>query len=315
MSPRTERSRLRLAAKLWTFVLGVALAVAATVEARAPAIHILQPVAGAPVTSHPVLVRGTVEAAPGDVRALLNGRPVFLIQNGEWATLVDLPVGTHTLRAEAIAGGRILSRVETRVAVTGALPNRWPLLLNGVSVGLGIGRNVPMGGAPLRWPFFLDPRTAIAGELDPDGAGQVARLRVGEEYTHEFRAPGFYGPTFRYADEDGRTFVQQGLVVVLDPTWLEAVLQGLWTAYREAAIQGDLEQLVALVETRKRDEFRLFVEMMGFQEIRRLAATAGATLTLVRIGIGGALARTSPPEAELSFVLDPMDGRWRHQHR
>src|SRR5881397_3662951 len=75
-----------------------------------PVLSIVYPAPGPPVTSHPVLIRGTVEPPDPELRVTVNGQPTFMLQGGEWATLWDLPAGTHGLLDTRPAGGGARAR-------------------------------------------------------------------------------------------------------------------------------------------------------------------------------------------------------------
>lgn len=134
---------------------------AASLPDSPPIVRILQPVPGTPVTSHPVLVRGTVEPPNADVRITVNRRPVFLVQNGEWAILIDLAPGLQTLTAEVVVGSQVIAKTETKVTVMGPLPESWPLVVSGIWWHLGRKR-VPIGTPPLTQSFYLDRYCAYA---------------------------------------------------------------------------------------------------------------------------------------------------------
>ncbi len=280
-----------------------------------PAVRILQPVPEAVVRAHPVLVRGTIEPPDADVAIRLNGQPVFVIQNGEWATLIDLPAGVHTLSAEVRAAGRLLSRAESRVTVPSPIPEEWPLFFNGISWP-GIRLYVPIGTPPFDWSFSLDPASQAEGELDPEGFGRMAGvLRRGARHRHTYQKPGFYVPTLRYRDAKGQAFTQQGLVVVFDRDWLEPILQARWAAFLGAVRRNDREEALRLVGGRGRLLLRLAFEEFGPRELAKWADMHGA---LSLEGLNGLTAVCTVPvdgrPMPVYFDLGSSDGQWRYHH-
>src|SRR5437867_642971 len=149
MPSRRVRRAMRLAAVLWVTaswiptLLGVDPALGAT--APPPVIRILEPAAGTPVAAYPVLIHGTVTPPDPDLRVTVNAWPTLMLPDGQWATLRELPPGTHELIVEGRARGAVVSRTVQRVTVAGPAPIRWPLLLRGGAqwAGLGMDRAVP----------------------------------------------------------------------------------------------------------------------------------------------------------------------------
>lgn len=282
-----------------------------------PVIRIRQPVSGTTVRAHPALVRGTIDPPATNVRITVNGWPVFLIQNGDWATLIDLPVGTHTLTADLRVAGRLLSRAETTVTVAGRVPEpgEWPLLFTGgANWPLDIGRDVPIGMPPFEWRFRLAPNTVAEGELDPEGTGQIVQTLSGAGYVHAFRTPGLYTPTFRYTDKSGGMTTQQALVVVFDPAWLEPILQALWDEFQAAVARNDHQAVLALTHSARRRLLRLLLEVFGPLDLRTLGVPTGPVkLTLERVAYGLAWCRAQerPNSDYIRFAIDPSVGQWR----
>ncbi len=287
-----------------------------------PLVRVLQPDVRAPLTAHPVLLRGVVQPPDPDLRVTVDGRPAFMIQGGEWAILRDLPAGTHTLLVEGRARGQVVSRADLRVAIAGPRPIQWPLQfrLGPLAAAREIEREVLLGLAPFEWQFRLDVTSGVAnGQLDPEGAGgRPHELRAGEVYTHPFRSPGFYGPTLRYADPTGRAVVQQGLIVVFDRAWLESVLRARWAEFL-ATVDQDPERGTALVDAIRRRYFSVMLQAAPPGDWPKWVALLREKGPLVLESVVGRTAvsklANDPKGPEIEFVLDPADGRWYYYVR
>jgi hypothetical protein len=288
-----------------------------------PVIRISTPVAGKPVTAHPVLFRGTIQPGDPDLRLTVNGQAAFLIQGGEWATLVDLTVGTKVVSVDARRQGRLVSRAEVRVTVTGPVSETRALFsIVGVSTPTRTQPRTPYETPPYSHLFRLDPNGEVQqGQLDLDGTGRTTRPLVrGEPYDHVYAAPGVYAPVLRFTDPRGQAVVQQALVLIVDPAWVEPILQRLWARLLAAARRNDMQEVLSLTYYLKRDELRLGLEALGSGALAQWAAMMGegGSLTLKKVADGIAVCdwrvagrRDSPVE----FILDPSGLYWQWRMR
>jgi hypothetical protein len=286
-------------------------------------IRITAPAAGQVVSTYPVLVRGTVQPADPELRLAVNGQAAFLIQGGEWAALIDLPAGSRTVTVDARRQGRSVARAEVRVTAAGPAQETEALFaIAGVSTLTRTIRWTPYASPPYTHNFRLDPTGAVPqGQLDPDGTGRATRPLVrGEAYDHVYGAPGVYAPLLRFTDPRGQAAVQQGLVVIVDPAWVEPIVQRLWARYLAAARRGDMGEVLGLTYYLKREELRLGLESLGPGALPQWAAMMGegGTLKLNRVTDGLAFCDwrvPGRPDAAIEFVLDPGTLSWQWRMR
>lgn len=117
----------------------------------------------------------------------------------------------------------------------------------------------------------------------------------------------------------GQASVQQALVLVVDPAWVEPILQRLWARLLAAAGRNDMQEVLSLTYYLKRDELRLGLEALGPGALAQWAAMMGdGSLVLKRVADGIAVCdwrvqgrRDSPIE----FVLDPSGLYWQWRMR
>ena len=154
-------------------------------------------------------------------------------------------------------------------------------------------------------------------EVDFDGDGQTdfaGPTLDGQTFTYS--TPGLFFPSVRVVDDQGVVSTAKGLVQVLDPAALEAVLQARWSGLRDALNRADVPAAVSLFAGASRDAYRdQLTSLAGVGALPQVAADLGA-ITVVRVLDRAAeyelkaVQRGTLYSFHVLFVID-TDGVWR----
>ncbi len=253
-------------------------------------VRITEPLDGATVAEGPLLVRGVVEGAGGDVGVTVNGVPAA-VSGGTWAAMVGVGSETTGLTATArtLAGATAQHTVGLRVV---AAPEG-PFALEATPAA---------GMAPLIVSFTLRGGDVTQVELDADGDG-LADLTAPtlDGWTFTYTRPGLYIARATVTDATGARNVILAPVEVLDPAAVDALLLARWAALRAALARGDVEGAVSIVADGARDRYRRAFNDLGPD----LPAVAARLRDLVFVGNDGTL-------AEYATTLDRDGGTFVH---
>lgn len=208
-------------------------------------IQVTSPPAGATVQAGLLLVRGSVNAGGADVGVAVNGRPAA-VHGSAFAALVFVEQSTTRLIAVA-------------TTVTGAATSTIPIgVIGNPSDAVVLRPNPESGIAPLQVNFSVSaPRPVAQVALDLDGNGSVdfqGPSLDGQSFTYS--QPGLYLASAVVTDSQGNQTSAAAIIQVLDRAQLDALLQGKWSALRDALSRADVTGAVSLLAQASRDAYQ-----------------------------------------------------------
>jgi sugar lactone lactonase YvrE len=264
---------------------------------------IASPVAGATVGAGLLIVRGTVEGAPGEVAVAVND-VAATVAGREFAGAVVVEPGPTLLTVVATGSGGGTASATAPVTVVGAMASE------------ALHASPASGVAPLAVTFSVSgvPDGARV-DLDADGDASVDASGAGvDTHPFAFASPGLYVPSATITDGTGARTTVQTVVHVLDRAGLDALLQAKWGALKAALRAGDITAAVDLIVDERRADYG---QAFGLLAARLPAIDAIMTdITFVWMRNAAALYQMVRVDAgvrksfEVRFALGG-DGVWR----
>ena len=207
------------------------------------------PTSGEIVNQSSMMVLGEVNSATKEVGVAVSFFPgvvaglpfIFAVPD------VSLGLGSNTLTATAtnICGMQATDTVQ--VDVQGI---QEPLVI--------LSANPSSGVAPVdvRLRTIAVPPNPVAGYSWNISAQTDSELLV------TYDLPGLFFPQVTVTDTEGLIYTATSVVNVIDPMWLDKLLQVKWGGMREALAQSDIEKAVGYFTGGSRDRYRQIFELI-----------------------------------------------------
>ena len=275
-------------------------------------VRIVEPAAGATVTTRSVWVRGRVEGGTGAVTVNIVMPAGFAgtlggpVEGGMFALEVPADAAFTPLTIRAMDASGVTAQASTPVMFVG-----------GSDLEQSLAFWPPGGSAPLTVRIGLEGLrdTEVSIDLDGDGLIDFEGQPAEEERVVTYDQPGIYLPTVRFVGDDGAVVTRRGLVEVYDRPALDAQLQATWSAFTAAIRTGDVDLAVSFIAAERRQAWTDYLRALPadrLADVDRLFTS----ITLVDVGAGGAQYEMVAERDGLLysyavwFQVD-SDGRWR----
>ena len=280
------------------------------------AVSIDAPLADATINQPTMVVNGTVTTSSlKPVGVIVNQQAAKVFSPGYAFDGVPVREGTGTLGsttvvAEATNACGLRASTSLQVQTTEVLTNQ-------VQLRASPDRNVAPSEVTLRVSIEIEqPVTLIQWDHQGDGTIDAQGPDLVEQ-TVIFTQPGLYQPKVIVTDDVGDTFEATAVVLVEDAVAFEAMLNAKWSGMMDALAQGDIEQALTSIHSRKREIMRHDWTVLK-DHLGELAATFNVPLQLTdgqgfRVVVQSATSITMGTvqfPLEVEFVLD-IDGQWR----
>ena len=296
-----------LGAQLQAYIACTANCLAVTIDA---------PLANATINQSTMLVKGTVmTSGSSPVGVVVNQQATKVFGSTYAVDQVPVREGTGTLGPTTVVvqatngcGQRASSTIQVHTT---------DVLTNQVQLRVSPDRNVAPSQVTLRASIDIDQPVANIqwdfqgdGTIDAQGPGLV-------EQTVSITQPGLYQPKVIVTDDVGDTFEGTAVVLVQDTVVFEAMLNVQWSGMMGALAQGNIEQALTSIHSRKREVMRHDWTVLK-DHLGELAVTFDVPLKLID-GQGFRVVAKSPISITIGTVLFPLevefvldtDAQWR----
>jgi hypothetical protein len=280
------------------------------------AVSIDAPLANATINQPTMMVNGTVTSSSSSpVGVVVNQQAAKVFSSAYAVDGVPVREGTETLGPTTVVAEA--TNVCGLRASTSLQVQTTEVLTNLVELRVTPDRNVAPSEVTLRVSIDIDqPVTQIQWDHQGDGTIDAQGPDLVEQIV-TFTQPGLYIPKVIVTDTVGDTFDATAVVLVEDTVAFEAMLNAQWTGMMDALAQGDIEQALMHIHSRKRDVMRHDWTVLK-DHLGELAATFDVPLQLTdgqgfRVVAQSATSITMGTvqfPLEVEFVLD-TDGQWR----
>ena len=280
------------------------------------AVSIDAPIAGAIINQVMMVVNGTVttsSTSPVGVVVNQQGGKVF----GSAYAVDGVPVregtgtlGSTTIVAQATNACGLRASTSLQVQTTEVPASQ-------VQLRVSPDRNVAPSEVTLRVSIEIEqPLTLIQWDHQGDGIFEAQGPDLLEQIV-TFTQPGLYTPKVIVTDDVGDTFEATAVVLVEDAAAFETMLNAEWSGMMGSLAQGNIEQALMHIHSRKRDIMRHDWTVLK-DHLGELASTFDVPLQLTDgqgmrvIGRSATLLSLGSIQypLEVEFVLD-IDGQWR----
>ena len=274
------------------------------------------PLADATINQPTMVVNGTVTTSSiSQVGVVVNQQAAKVFGSAYAVDGVPVREGTGTIGptiviAEATNACGQRASASLQVQTTEVLSNQ-------VQLRVSPDRNVAPSEVTLRVSIDIQqPVTQIQWDHQGDGTIDAQGLDLVEQ-TVMYSQPGIYLPRVVVIDDGGNTFVATAVILVEDAIAFEAMLNAQWSGMMDALAQGDIEQALSHIHSRKREVMRHDWTVLK-DHLGELTTTFGVLLQLTDGQGFRVLGRSASPitmgtiqfPLEVEFVLD-TDGQWR----
>jgi hypothetical protein len=288
--------------------------IACTANCLAVSIH--APLADATINQSTMVVNGTVtSSSTSSVGVVVNQQAAKVFSSAYAVDRVPVREGTGTIGptivvAEAINACGHRASTSLQVQTTEILTNQMQLRVSP-------DRNVAPSEVTLRVSIDIQ-QPVMQIQWDHQGDGTIdAQGPDLLEQTVTFTQPGLYQPKVIVTDDVGDTFEATAVVLVEDAVAFEAMLNVQWSGMMANLAEGDIEQALTHIHSRKREVIRhdwmvlkdhlgelatifsvplQLTDGQGF----RVVAQSATTITMGTVQF----------PLEVEFALD-TDARWR----
>ncbi len=274
------------------------------------------PVANVTINHPTMVVNGTISSSsPSPVGVVVNQQAAKVFGNTYAVDQVPVREGTGTLGPTTVVAQATNAcglRASTSLQVqTTEVPS------DQVQLRVSSDRDIAPSEVTLRGsPDLEHPVTLIAWDHQGDGTIDAQGPDLLEQ-TVTFTQPGLYLPNVIVTDDQGGTFTASAVVLVQDAAAFEAQLNAQWSGVLDALAQGEIDQALTQILTRKREVMQHDWTVLK-DHLSELATTFNVPLQLTdgrgaRVVLHSATPITMGTvqfPLEVEFVLD-TDGHWR----
>ncbi len=274
------------------------------------------PLANATINQATMVVNGSISSSStSPVGVVVNQQAAKVFGNTYAVDQVPVREGTGTLGPTTVVAQATNAcglRASTSLQVqTTEVPS------DQVHLRVSPDRDIVPSEVTLRVSLDLEhPVTQIQWDHQGDGTIDAQGSDLLEQ-TVTFTQPGLYQPNVIVTDDQGGTFTASAVVLVQDAAAFEAQLNAQWSGMLGALAQGDIDQALTQILTRKREVMRHDWTVLK-DHLGELATTFDVPLQLTDGRGGRVVAQSATPitmgtvdfPLEVEFVLD-TDGQWR----
>ena len=287
-----------------------------TCTANCLSVSIDAPLADATINQPTMVVNGNVTtSSTSPIGVVVNQQAAKVFGTGYAADGVPVREGTGTLgpttvfaQATNVCGQRASASLQVQTTETPT---------SQVQLRVSPDRNVAPSEVVLRVSIDLEqPVTLIQWDHQGDGTIEAQGLNLPEQ-TVTYIQPGLYQPKVTVTDAGGNAFVATAVVLVEDAVEFEAMLNVEWSGMMDALAQGNIEQALTHIHSRKREVMRHDWTVLK-DHLSELATTFTVPLQLTD-GYGGRVVAQSATSITMGTVQFPLevefsldtDGQWR----